>query len=610
MKLINLQIKNYKSIDDSKVCFLEKDLTIFAGKNESGKSSILEALNDFNYGQKINPESKQINNEKASPEIILTFEMQYFLSIGVEKKISKDFMFKLTNTNDEDYIFDDEAESYFEFKFKEIEKKENLLKKLDDSYNILKELYDNKISSHLDDFFELDIKNFKFKEINQQIQEYKSSVLKYVEDQLTSDEKEIQTTNIQIFEEAMHEFSKLPTDDVSFRKSKLLNLIPNFILFKSFEDDIPNKVAFTDLQKNEFIKDLEIISNFNKSILTSGNDRKQSDHKEKVNIEFNKEYKEFWTQDDTTFEFDWHDKNLLVWIKENGERYKPTERSKGKQWHLSFYIRVSARSSENKANIIMIDEPGMYLHAKAQSDIYNKLLKISKKSQVIFTTHSPYLLRYDEIDRIRLVNKYKSKSWINQKVHIGADKETLTPLLTAIGLELNTEIHAIDKLNNVVVEGPSDFYYLQSIKIIKGIEEFNFIFGGGSTKMPFVGAILMGWGTSVLYLFDDDSGRKQGEKTLINDWLVEEDDIKCIIDQKGSVEDIWSKSFFKEHILLDNSIMYEESNSTYVKKHSMDKVLLSKLFLTKVRNNKIILDDETKRNIDGLINKISVYFRK
>ena len=128
--------------------------------------------------------------------------------------------------------------------------------------------------------------------------------------------------------------------------------------------------------------------------------------------------------------------------------------------------------------------------------------------------------------------------------------------------------------------------------------------------MPFVGAILMGWGTSVLYLFDNDSGRKQGEKTLINDWLVEEDDIKCIIDQKGSVEDIWSKSFFKEHILLDNSIMYEESNSTYVKKHSMDKVLLSKLFLTKVRNNKIILDDETKRNIDGLINKISVYFRK
>lgn len=66
--------------------------------------------------------------------------------------------------------------------------------------------------------FELDIKNFEFKEINQQIQEYKSSVLKYVEDQLTSDEKEIQTTNIQIFEEAMHEFSKLPTDDVSFRK--------------------------------------------------------------------------------------------------------------------------------------------------------------------------------------------------------------------------------------------------------------------------------------------------------------------------------------------------------------------------------------------------------
>lgn len=52
---------------------------------------------------------------------------EYFYQL-VLKKISKDFMFKLTKTNDEDYIFDDEAESYFEFKFKEIEKKENLLK--------------------------------------------------------------------------------------------------------------------------------------------------------------------------------------------------------------------------------------------------------------------------------------------------------------------------------------------------------------------------------------------------------------------------------------------------------------------------------------------------
>ncbi|MBI3600717.1 MAG: AAA family ATPase [Nitrospinae bacterium] len=46
-KLIKFRIKNYKSIKDSGWCWLASDLTILAGKNESGKTAILEALRDF-----------------------------------------------------------------------------------------------------------------------------------------------------------------------------------------------------------------------------------------------------------------------------------------------------------------------------------------------------------------------------------------------------------------------------------------------------------------------------------------------------------------------------------------------------------------------------------
>ena len=616
MRIVNLQIKNYKSIDDSKICFLEKDMTIFAGKNESGKSSILEALYDFNYGENINPDSIQINNEDAQPEIILNLEMEvdeqnkYFSFIGIEKKVVKEFSFKLTKTNQDEYIFEDEAEVHFELKSDTVNTKVDLMNKIESSFKVLEELYELHLSSEIGTFIEFDSNNINFKEILEEIKYYKKEITEIDIDEILSSElKEMNQSNLILFEESLYSLYKLPKDNINLRKDKLLNMLPNFILFKSFEDDIPNKVAFDELQKNEFIKDLEVISNFNKSILISGNDRKQSDHKEKINIEFNKEYKEFWTQDDTSFEFDWHDRNLLIWIKENGGRYKPTERSKGKQWHLAFYIRVTARAIENKDNIILIDEPGMYLHAKAQSDIYSKLLKISKNAQVIFTTHSPYLLKYDEIDRIRLVKKVNSKSWINQKVHIGSDKETLTPLLTAIGLELNTEIHSMDKMNNVVVEGPSDFYYLQAIKILRGINDFNFIFGGGATKMAFVGTILTGWGTNVVYLFDNDSGKKLGEKTLKNDWKISDEEIESVIDTKGAIEDIWSCDFFKEEILLNKEPKYQESNSDYIKKHSIDKVLLAKVFLAKVRNSKTKLDSETKTNLDNLIKKIRKHFK-
>ena len=53
MRLLNFRIKNYKSIADSKDVSLSEldNITILAGQNESGKSSILRALKDFERGE-------------------------------------------------------------------------------------------------------------------------------------------------------------------------------------------------------------------------------------------------------------------------------------------------------------------------------------------------------------------------------------------------------------------------------------------------------------------------------------------------------------------------------------------------------------------------------
>ncbi len=47
MKLARFRIQHYKPIVDSSDCYLGSDMTILAGKNESGKTAILEALRDF-----------------------------------------------------------------------------------------------------------------------------------------------------------------------------------------------------------------------------------------------------------------------------------------------------------------------------------------------------------------------------------------------------------------------------------------------------------------------------------------------------------------------------------------------------------------------------------
>ena len=124
-----------------------------------------------------------------------------------------------------------------------------------------------------------------------------------------------------------------------------------------------------------------------------------------------------------------------------------------------FYIKVSARASENVPNIILIDEPGLFLHATAQEDILRKLEDSAKEVQLIFSTHSPYLLEADKLNRVRLIHRTNEDgTQIENKVHALADKETLTPILTTIGLGLNAGISALDKKNNVIVEGPSDVF--------------------------------------------------------------------------------------------------------------------------------------------------------
>jgi len=76
MEIKSFRIKNYRSIKDSGICYVSGDnITILAGKNESGKTAILEALEDFNTEREIRKEAIHIHHQKAVPEIAVTFQI-------------------------------------------------------------------------------------------------------------------------------------------------------------------------------------------------------------------------------------------------------------------------------------------------------------------------------------------------------------------------------------------------------------------------------------------------------------------------------------------------------------------------------------------------------
>ncbi|MBL7909586.1 MAG: AAA family ATPase [Bacteroidia bacterium] len=615
MKIKKFRIKNYKSIIDTGECWLEDGLTIFAGKNESGKTSILEALEDFNVDRDITSESKPLGSDTLIPEISITFIIEekdlinYYKKFNISGSLPKNLEIEIIKNYPGDYYVSEKTGSMLELDepaFFELEGsyKENIKVQFDEA----QQFFVKHFQPHGWQFFDLnydDLDKLKTNFNNYSVN-YNNSYINQIPDISLRNNHTENLANISTYIQKIEDITKNRDD----RWDELFSLIPNFILFKSFEDNIPNSVPFTDLDKTEFIKDLGLISNLDTTLILSKDTRKNQKHKESLNILLNNQYSQYWSQDVTSFKIEWDSTTLSLWILEENEWFTPSQRSKGKQWHISFYIRITARAIEEKTNILLIDEPGMFLHASAQKDIYKKLLESSKDAQIIFTTHSPYLIDSQELHKVRLVVKENTKigTTIINKIHAKADKETLTPILTAIGLELSQGIQNINQKNNIVVEGPADVLYLNTIAKILNTNTYNFIFGGGAGNLGNIGTILNGWGCNVVYLFDNDQGKKNGMKNLIQTWKIQKEDIIAISEESGAIEDSFSKEDFKKYFLEDPTLDYKEKTSEYLKNNRIDKVLLAKKFAQINTKETIKLTDETITNFKALFEVIKNCF--
>jgi len=390
-------------------------------------------------------------------------------------------------------------------------------------------------------------------------------------------------------------------------------LIPNFILFSSFDDVFPSEIPLAEARNNALINDLDIISDLDLDLITTGTAPVKKRHKEQLNIRIQEDYTTFWTQDLTNLAIDWESGNLQFFITEGGYFYPPNMRSKGKQWHLAFYVRVSARAREDVPNIILIDEPGGYLHAQAQKDIIKKLEDSAKDAPIIFATHSPYLIKVDELSRIRLILKRSEQEGtrISNKIHKDADKETLTPIITAIGLDLSLGLD-IAKDNNVIFEGITDYYYLRAFQGLLNFEfkkEVHFIPGTGADKTNLLASLMIGWGFNYCIVLDNDiTGRR------INDRLLKDfghTNIKVILVSENKdyeIEDLFSRGDFIKYVLNEKSSeVAAKKNSQIIKQKgkSYDKVLLSKSFYEKAVKGDISLSATTNNNFKKLLERIN-----
>jgi len=384
MKLKKFKITNYKSITDSGDCYLTDTITILAGKNESGKTSILEALEDFDTDKKIRESAKPIKSPESVPEISITFIVEkdtikeILEEIKSLLKATNDLEIEIIKTFPDVYSFSKTTLQNEIFGGKEIEK---IQKSIKDKWNKVKAIH-TKYEALGGSLFDFEFSDFASEKTL--FTNFKNAITPNVA-QIDEKERDVFTKLLTEAEADINNLENLLATEAKFLEA-LKQRIPNFILFNSFEDIFPNKIPFAELEKNEWIKDLSVISDLKISTIKGTDDRGKEKHKDDINIKLNKDYEKFWTQDVSNLSVNWDSEHLYFWIKEDGYPYEPSLRSKGRQWHLAFYIKISARANEKIPNIILIDEPGLFLHAKAQEDILGKLEDSAKEVQLIFST--------------------------------------------------------------------------------------------------------------------------------------------------------------------------------------------------------------------------------
>lgn len=569
MKVLGFRIRNFRSIIDSGWCDLSGDgVTAFVGQNESGKSSILEALRAFETGE---IEEDDLRSDKSFPEICVSYAVDKKVKTAVPVAPVALFSGKLNPHN-----------------------RLNLVKTWErDSSAELTEVVD----------FEEEWARNLFP-------------LEYV----NSDGEGELLTSSECAEEvwACGASIRLFKDDES--------LLPASIDLAELEKKGPERGGRAAALN--FVQ----IAGVSLETLRGGSARTVKKHLEDASKAISADFASFWSQTfekDKPIGFectlDHHnaasggtlgEPYLTFWVRDESETLYPRQRSKGVTWFLSFYLQLRARAKTGAQTdvLFLVDEPGASLHAKAQQNVLEMFEDLKTRMQIAYATHSPYLVDASKLYRVIAVQRgTRSQKYATKLIpahELGsANTDTLFPIYTAMGLDL-CHCPAIAARHNVLLEEISAYYYVSAFrKMLARADELHVIPCQGASNVVTVANLMLGWGLEFGVAVDDDSPGRTTFNRLKADLYGDDDDKArerlLKLATGDGIENVFSDADF-ERWVLEKSKPSNKTNAGAV--HGGSKGVIAGRFFQKVEAGEIglaDLDQETRANGVVLVDEIA-----
>lgn len=599
--LVKVVIKNFMSIKDEQKVKLNKDITAIIGKNESGKSTLLKAISKLN-GESITKQEKNVSlkNENSYIKGYFKISREEVQRINEKYASNNEYSFySLPDEYDSLYYSKEINESkiaYYGLYFMGEDKK---LKSINTS--MFTERIRNQIElvcnekNHTDEIknFLKDIKKFDDVEIKDKIKTL--NVDGEIKEQLDSISEEIE-------------------------KDFWINLLPEykFIKFSSFNDVLKDNVLFSDIDNNQQAKNILKIADIDIEELCEAFENDDEQKLEDLQTQYidivSKKFKQIFQQTDENFKlkirFGTSKKDIIFLTQDKtsgSSSINLSQRSDGFKWYLSLYLTIYDylnKTNDNNNYILLLDEPNLYLHPGAQHNLlFNVFYKEFNDIQIVYTTHSPYMIDSNNSFSIRIVEKdaqtiiYNSSREYAEKSKKIKDVDTLSPLLTALELHVSNSLIINDKDIIIVVEGIQDVYLLQAmIKICNYSSRFKnirFVSCMSAEKVPYMYSYLYGMGYNVYALVDNDASGRKAINTITNSDesnelinklfkynLCSDDDTKDYL-----LEDLLSSTDRKKYVSVKSTVLY---------KRIFDEV------------DSIQLEKETKENFKKFFNNLLI----
>lgn len=215
---------------------------------------------------------------------------------------------------------------------------------------------------------------------------------------------------------------------------------------------------------------------------------------------------------------------LKLDILQDGNFFPLSDRSLGFRWFFSFLLFTVFKKPSKAGTIFLIDEPASNLHATAQSKLMDKFRLIcGEKNSIIYSTHSHHMInpawlefsyiisndgvdysdyKIDEIDSQTAIKATKVKRFLSEH----PDKNTYyQPILERLGyVKSGFELGA----KAIIVEGKTDFLvlrYFRDIIFPEKANNYSIIPGTGCGSLSSLISLHSGWGVNFLVFLDSDS---------------------------------------------------------------------------------------------------------